>query len=143
VVLLGGAAAAATAGLPWYAVLTLPLLFAGGMTLLDTLDGLLINTAYGLAFYRPVRKIYYNITITGLSVAVASLVGTIEIAALLSSELHLHGWLGDAIASFNLNTAGYVVAGLFVVVWAVAVSVWRLGGLEHRWAPALDADGEA
>jgi high-affinity nickel-transport protein len=134
VLLLSGTAAAATQGLPWYAVLTLPLLFAGGMTLLDTADGLFMNTAYGWAFARPVRKVYYNLTITALSVAVAFVIGGIEIAGLLSSELHLHGWLGDSVASFDLNTVGYVIVGLFVVVWAVALVIWRLARLDTRWA---------
>jgi high-affinity nickel-transport protein len=136
VLLLAGTAAAATQGLPWYAVLTLPLLFAGGMTLFDSFDGFFMNTAYGWAFARPVRKVYYNLTITGLSVAVAFLIGGIEIIGLLSTELHLHGWLGDAMANFDLNTAGFMVVGLFVVVWVVAVSVWRFGRVEARWEAA-------
>jgi high-affinity nickel-transport protein len=136
VLLLAGTAAAATEGLPWYAVLALPLLFAGGMTLLDTADGLFMNTAYGWAFARPVRKLYYNITITAISVAVAFLIGGIEIAGLLSTQLHLHGRLGDAIASVNLDTAGYVVVVLFLAVWALAALVWRFARLETRWQPA-------
>lgn len=143
VLLLSGTAAAATDGLPWYAVLTLPLLFAGGMTLLDTADGLFMNTAYAWAFSRPVRKVYYNIAMTALSVAVAFLIGGIEIAGLLSSELHVHGWVFHAAASFDLNTAGYAVVGLFVVVWAAAILIWRLARLESRWQPALSIEGDA
>jgi high-affinity nickel-transport protein len=135
VVLLAGTVAAATQGLPWYAVLALPLLFAGGMTMLDTADGLLMNTAYGWAFARPVRKLYYNIAVTAVSVTVAFLVGGIEIAGLLSSKLHLHGWPWNAAASFNLNTAGYLIVGLFLAVWALAALVWRLARLETRWQP--------
>ncbi len=142
VVLLGGTAAAATAGLPWYAVLTLPFLFAGGMTLVDTLDGLFMNTAYAWAFDRPVRKIYYNIVITALSVAVAFLVGGVEIIGLLSNKLHLHGWLGDAMANFDLNKAGYMMVGLFVAVWTIAILVWRWGGVERRWSAALGTERE-
>jgi high-affinity nickel-transport protein len=142
VVLLGGTAAAATAGLPWYAVLTLPFLFAGGMTLVDTIDGLFMNTAYAWAFDRPVRKIYYNIVITALSVAVAFLVGGVEIIGLLSSRLHLHGWLGDAMANFDLNKAGYMMVGLFVAVWTIAILIWRWGGVERRWNAALGAERE-
>ena len=134
VLLLAGTAAAATQGLPWYAVLTLPMLFSGGLMLCDSLDGLFMNVAYGWAFSRPVRKVFYNITITALSVAVAFLVGSIEIVGLLSSKLHLHGWFGDYMASFDLNKAGYIVAGLFVVVWAGALSIWRFGKVEARWA---------
>jgi high-affinity nickel-transport protein len=136
VLLLAGTAAAVTEGLPWYAVLTLPLLFSGGMMLCDSIDGLFMNFAYGWAFARPVRKVYYNITITALSIGVAFLVGGIEIIGLLSNELHLHGWLGDYMASFDLNTAGYMVVGLFVLVWAVALTIWRFGRVEARWEAA-------
>ena len=140
VLLLAGTAAAATQGLPWYAVLTLPLLFAGGMTLLDTGDGLLMNSAYAWAFSRPVRKVYYNLTMTGLSVAVAFVIGGIEIAGLLSSELHLHGWLGDSIANVDLNTAGFAIVGVFLAVWLAAVSFWRLAGVESRWELATESE---
>jgi high-affinity nickel-transport protein len=136
VLLLGGTAAAVIQGLPWFAVLTLPLLFAGGMMLCDSVDGLFMNFAYGWAFARPVRKVYYNLTITALSVAVAFLVGGVEIVGLLSTELHLHGWLGDYMASFDLNTAGYLIVGLFVVVWTAAISIWRFGHVEQRWEAA-------
>jgi len=136
VLLLAGTAAAVTEGLPWYAVLTLPLLFSGGLMLCDSVDGLFMNFAYGWAFARPVRKVYYNITITALSIGVAFLVGGIEIIGLLSSELHLHGWLGDYMANFDLNTAGYMVVGLFVCVWAVALAIWRFGKVEARWTAA-------
>ncbi len=136
VLLLAGTAAAVTEGLPWYAVLTLPLLFSGGMMLCDSIDGLFMNFAYGWAFARPVRKVYYNLTITALSVAVAFLVGGIEIVGLISNELHLHGWLGDSLASVDLNTAGFIIVGLFVVVWALALSIWRFGRVEARWEAA-------
>jgi nickel/cobalt transporter (NiCoT) family protein len=146
VLLLAGTAAAATQGLPWYAVLTLPLLFAGGMTLWDSLDGLFMNFAYGWAFARPVRKLYYNLAITGLSIAVAFVIATIEIVGLLSTELHLHGWFGDYMAGFDINRAGFVIAGLFVVVWGVALAIWRFGKIEARWEAAAttgQARGEA
>ena len=136
VLLLGGTAAAVIQGLPWFAVLTLPLLFAGGMMLCDSIDGLFMNFAYGWAFARPVRKVYYNLTITALSVAVAFIVGGVEIIGLLANELHLHGWLGDYMASLDLNTVGFVIVGLFVVVWAVAISIWRFGHVEARWEAA-------
>ena len=136
VLLLAATAAAATQGLPWYAVLSLPLLFAGGMTLFDTIDGCFMNFAYGWAFARPVRKVYYNLVITGLSIAVAFLIGTIEIFGLLSAELHIQGGFWDFMANFNINHAGFAIAGLFVVVWAVALGYWKLGNLDRRWAPA-------
>ena len=135
VLLLAATAAAATQGLPWYAVLSLPLLFAGGMTLFDTLDGCFMNFAYGWAFARPVRKVYYNLVITGLSIAVAFLIGTIEVFGLLSDRLGLHGGFWDWIAGFDINTAGLVIAGLFVLVWLAAMAYWKLGRVEARWAP--------
>src|SRR6202043_1709443 len=91
VALLAATAGAATAGLPWYAVLSLPILFAAGMATLDTLDGSFMNFAYGWAFSKPVRKVYYNITITGLSVAVALFIGTIELVGLLTQKLGMTG----------------------------------------------------
>ena len=142
VLLLAGTAAAVTEGLPWYAVLTLPLLFSGGMMLCDSVDGLFMNFAYGWAFARPVRKVYYNITITALSIGVAFLVGGVEIVGLLSAKLHLHGWLGDYLANFNLNTAGYLVVGLFVLVWTVALMIWRFGRVEARWEAAAARSAE-
>ena len=134
VLLLAATAAAATEGLPWFAVLSLPLLFAGGMTLFDTIDGCFMNFAYGWAFARPVRKVYYNLIITGLSIAVALLIGTIEIFGLVSSELHGHGGFWDFMANFDINRAGFAIAGLFVLVWVVAIGYWRIGKVELRWA---------
>jgi high-affinity nickel-transport protein len=136
VLLLAATAAAATQGLPWYAVLALPLLFSGGMTLLDTADGCFMNFAYGWAFARPVRKVYYNLVITGLSVAVAVLIGTIEIAGVLASELHIRGGFWDVVSRFDINRAGFAIAALFAAVWAAAIAWWKLGRLDQRWAPA-------
>ncbi|HEY3873827.1 MAG TPA: HoxN/HupN/NixA family nickel/cobalt transporter [Actinocrinis sp.] len=143
VVLLAATAYAASSGLPFYAVLTLPLLFAGGMTLFDTLDGCFMNFAYGWAFAKPVRKVYYNIVITGLSIAAAFLVGTIEILGILTSELHLSGGFWDFAANFDINRAGFAIAGLFVITWIVAVAFWRLGRVEARWQQGLDTAGDA
>ena len=137
VLLLAATATAATAGLPWYAVLSLPLLFAGGLSIVDTVDGFFMNFAYGWAFARPVRKVYYNLVITGLSIAVALLVGTIEIAGVLSDRLDLHGGVWDVVAGFNINEAGYIVIALFVVVWLAAVTYWRMARLETRWAASV------
>jgi high-affinity nickel-transport protein len=133
VLLLAAISAAATTGLPWYAVLSLPLLFSGGMTLFDTLDGIFMNFAYGWAFARPVRKIYYNLVITGLSIGVALLIGTIEICGGVSTELHMRGPFWDFIANFNINRAGFAIAGLFVVVWVLAIAYWHYGKVEQRW----------
>ena len=139
VLLLAATAAAATQGLPWYAVLSLPLLFAGGMTLFDTTDGCFMNFAYGWAFARPVRKVYYNLVITGLSIAVAFFIGTIEIFGLLSAELHFHGGFWDFMANFDINKAGFGIAALFVVVWAAALGYWKIAKVETSWAAASRA----
>jgi high-affinity nickel-transport protein len=103
------------------------------MTLFDTLDGCFMNFAYGWAFARPVRKVYYNLVITGLSIAAAFLIGTVEILGVLTTELHLRGSLWDFLSSFDINKAGFTIAGLFVVIWAVALAVWRFGNIESRW----------
>jgi len=124
-------------------VLSLPLLFAGGMTLFDTADGCFMNFAYGWAFARPVRKVYYNLVITGLSIAVAFLIGTIEIFGLLSGELNIHGGFWDVMANFDINKAGFAIAGLFVVVWVVAVGYWRLAKVETRWTAGSPASRPA
>jgi nickel/cobalt transporter (NiCoT) family protein len=137
VVLLTATVYAATSGLPFYAVLALPLLFAGGMTLFDTLDGCFMNFAYGWAFARPVRKVYYNLVITGLSIAAAFLIGTVELLGIVTSELHLHGPFWDFMANFDINKAGFTIAGLFIVVWVCAVGVWRFGNIESRWDRAI------
>jgi high-affinity nickel-transport protein len=129
-VLAGGAAAG---GLPFSALVCLPILFAAGMSLLDTLDGAFMNFAYGWAFSRPIRKAFYNLAITGLSVAVALLIGTLELLSVLVDRLRLSGGVWDVVSSVDLNLVGYVIAGLFVATWAVALAVWRFGHIEERW----------
>ena len=140
--MLSGTAVAS--GLPFYAILSLPILFAAGMCLLDTIDGCFMNFAYGWAFARPIRKVYYNITITGLSVLVAFLIGTIEFLGLLPSELNWAAASGHFFENFNINTAGFAIVGIFVVTWVVALSIWHFGHVEERWdAAALQARGAA
>ncbi|HUC36181.1 MAG TPA: HoxN/HupN/NixA family nickel/cobalt transporter [Acidimicrobiales bacterium] len=133
VALLVVSGTAVASGLPFSAVLSLPILFAAGMSLFDTIDGCFMNFAYGWAFSRPVRKVYYNLVITGLSVAVAFVIGTIELLGLFGSELHLSGSFWSFMGGFDINTAGFVIVGVFVVTWAVALCVWRFGNIEARW----------
>jgi nickel/cobalt transporter (NiCoT) family protein len=133
----------AASGLPWYAILCLPVLFAAGMSLLDTIDGSFMNFAYGWAFSNPVRKIYYNITITGLSVLIALLIGTVELAGLLGQEFRLGGSFWTWVESLNLNTLGFFIVGLFVATWAIALFVWRAFRIEQRFpGPGLRRSGE-
>jgi len=134
VALLVLAGSGAAAGVPWYALLVLPLLFAAGMTLLDSLDGLFMHVAYDWAFASPVRRIYYNLVITGLSAVVALLVGSIELIGLLHTKAGLTDPFTGWVASVSLDDVGFVVVGLFVVVWAAAVAVWRWGRVEQRWS---------
>jgi high-affinity nickel-transport protein len=121
------------AGLPWWAVLSLPLFFAGGMSLLDTIDGSFMNFAYGWAFSKPVRKVYYNIIITGLSVGVALFVGGLELLQVLAGQLNLSGGFWNYVNDFSLNSAGYIIVAAFVVVWAVVLLLWKYGKIEERW----------
>lgn len=137
VALLVLAGTGAASGLPWYAILCLPVLFAAGMSLLDTIDGSFMNFAYGWAFSKPVRKVYYNLTITGLSVAVALIIGTAELLGLLADKAGLHGTFWDWISGLDLNTIGFVVVGLFFATWAVALAVWKLGRVEEKWTAGL------
>ncbi|WP_373864898.1 HoxN/HupN/NixA family nickel/cobalt transporter [Nocardia xishanensis] len=138
VALLVLAGTSAAVGLPWYAILCLPILFAAGMSLLDTIDGSFMNFAYGWAFAEPVRKVYYNITITALSVAVALLIGTAELLDLLAEQFGWTGGLWDWIAGLNLNLIGFLIVGLFVLTWAVALLTWRFGRIEEKWTAGLE-----
>jgi high-affinity nickel-transport protein len=133
-VLAGGAAAF---NLPFYSILVLPILFAAGMCLMDTIDGVFMNAAYGWAFAKPVRKVFYNITITAISVAVALVIGTIELVGVLADRLDITSGPLAAIAGIPLDYAGYAIVGLFFVSWAVALAVWRYGRIEEKWSAHL------
>ncbi len=141
IALLVLAGSSVAAGLPFWAVLSLPFLFAAGMSLLDTVDGSFMNFAYGWAFSNPVRKIYYNITITGLSVVVAFVIGTIEVLSVLQSEFGLTGGIWNYAARFNINSAGFFIVGLFVATWVLSLALWRFGRIEARWAVAIESSG--
>jgi high-affinity nickel-transport protein len=139
VALLVLAGSAVIAGLPFYAVISLPILFAAGMCLFDTLDGCFMNFAYDWAFAKPVRKIYYNLTITGLSVVIAMFIGTVELLGLVAQETGQKGPFWGTVERFNINRAGFVIVGLFVVTWLVALCVWHFGKIEHRWESQAEA----
>src|SRR6478752_4700563 len=142
IALLVLAGTAVAGGLPFYAILSLPILFAAGMSLFDTADGCFMNFAYDWAFAKPVRKVYYNLTITGLSVFVAVFIGAIELLGLLSQNAHLNGSFWSFLAGFNINTAGFVIVGVFVVTWIVALCIWHFGRIEQKWesGPAVTPD---
>ncbi len=139
VALLVLAGTGAAGGLPWYAVMVLPLLFASGMSLLDWLDGMFMSVAYDWAFLNPVRKVYYNISITGLSVAVAFLVGSIELVGVLHDNAGWSNSVTDWVSGINLNNVGFAIVGIFVLTWAIAIGYWRFGNVERRWSkPAVE-----
>lgn len=133
-VIAGGAAAT---GLPWYSILVLPVLFSAGMALFDSLDGSFMSYAYDWAFAKPVRKIYYNLVITGLSVAVALLIGGQEIVSIFVEKLEVESGVLAWIGNLDLGAVGYLVVGLFVLTWLVALAIWRFGKVEQRWGERL------
>jgi len=141
VALLVLAGTSAAAGLPWYAILCLPVLFTAGMCLLDTIDGSFMNFAYGWAFSNPVRKVYYNITVTGLSVAVALLIGSVELLGLLADEFGWSGSFWNWVGGISLNAIGFVIVGLFVLTWAVALAIWRYARIEEKWTVQAERVG--
>jgi nickel/cobalt transporter (NiCoT) family protein len=132
VALLALAAGVATDEVPFLAVISLPLLFAAGMSLMDTLDGVFMSHAYGWAFASPVRKVYYNLTVTSLSVLLALSVGAVELVQAAAAQLS-HG----SAALPGSGRAGYVVAGVFLLAWLVSAAVWRLRRIEERWSALL------
>jgi nickel/cobalt transporter (NiCoT) family protein len=141
VALLATTALLASQHIPWYAILCLPVLFTAGMTLMDTIDGLFMNLAYGWAFFNPVRKVYYNLAITGLSVAICFFIGAVEVLSLFPQEIkglnQTHGFWGF-MANFNVNTAGFVIVGMFIVTWLIALLIWRYGHIEKKWSARLE-----
>ena len=138
VALLVLAGSAVVSGLPFYAILSLPILFAAGMCLFDTADGCFMNFAYDWAFARPIRKVYYNLTITGLSVFVAFFIGTVEFLGLIGQEYRLGGGFWDFMGNFNINKAGFVIVGVFIVTWVAALTIWHFGKIEQKWEAAAE-----
>ena len=133
VALLATTALLASQEIAWYAILCLPILFTAGMTLMDTTEGLFMNVAYGWAFLNPVRKVYYNLAITGLSVAICFFIGGVEVLGLFPQDW---GFIGN----FNTNTAGFVIVGMFILTWLAALLVWRYGQIEERWTARLQPE---
>ena len=135
VALLVLAAGSAAFVLPWYAILVLPILFAAGMSLFDTADGVLMSRAYGWAFLKPVRKVFYNLAVTLLSVTVALVIGVLVLAGLVVERFDVDSGPLVWMASLDLGLVGFGMVGLFVVAWALALAVWRFGRIEERWTP--------
>jgi nickel/cobalt transporter (NiCoT) family protein len=134
VALLVLAAGSAAFVLPWYAILVLPVLFAAGMSLFDTADGVLMSKAYGWAFLKPIRKVFYNLAVTLLSVTVALVIGLLVLTGLIVERLGLDSGPLLWVASLDLGYVGFAIVGLFVLTWTVALAVWRYGRIEERWS---------
>jgi high-affinity nickel-transport protein len=125
--------AEASRGLSIAAILVFPALFAAGMTLIDTTDGVLMLGAYGWAFVKPIRKLYYNLTVTFVSVLVALLIGSVEALGLLADKLSLSGAFWDGVAAVNehFGTLGYAIIGLFVASWLASMAVYKVRGFDR------------
>jgi nickel/cobalt transporter (NiCoT) family protein len=136
--LLAIAAGVATHQVPFLAIVSLPLIFAAGMSLMDTADGAFMSQAYGWAFSNPVRKVYYNITVTSLSVAVALVIGMIELLQVTAAKLSLEGGFWSFLDSLDFGQIGYVVVGMFVATWAFSVIVWKTRRIEARWGSMIE-----
>ena len=132
VALLGISATQAAKGISIWSIMVFPALFAAGMSLIDTTDGVLMLGAYDWAFVKPIRKLYYNLTITSVSVIVAFLIGGIEALGLIGDQLGLSGWFWDGIGSLNdnFNNLGFIIIGVFIAAWAVSVIIYRYKGLD-------------
>jgi high-affinity nickel-transport protein len=136
--LLALAAGVATHHVPFLAIISLPIIFAAGMSLMDTVDGAFMSHAYGWAFSNPIRKVYYNITVTSLSVAVALIIGVVEMLQVIARRLSLDGAFWDALARLNFGNIGYAVVGLFVGTWALSLILWKTRRIETRWGSMLE-----
>jgi nickel/cobalt transporter (NiCoT) family protein len=132
--LLALAAGVATHHVPFLAVISLPLLFAAGMSLMDTADGAFMSQAYGWAFSNPVRKVYYNLTVTTLSVTVALLIGTVELLQVAAGQLALDGAFWRFLAGLDFGRLGFAIVALFVVTWALSIVLWKTRRIEERWS---------
>jgi nickel/cobalt transporter (NiCoT) family protein len=133
VALLALSAGAAASPLPVWGILALPMLFAAGMSLMDTADGIFMTTAYRWAFATPLRKIYYNLTVTGLSVVAALLIGLIELTQVFTQALGLSAGFWGWLQALDFGWIGYLLVGLFVVTWSLSYGAWRLLRIEERW----------
>jgi len=136
--LLAIAAGVATHHVPILAVISLPIIFAAGMSLMDTADGAFMSHAYGWAFSNPIRKIYYNITVTSLSVAVALLIGTVELLQVTATKLSLNGGFWALLQDLDLGQIGYLVVAIFVAAWALSLTVWKTRRIEARWGSMIE-----
>jgi len=130
--LLAISAGAAKTAISAFGILSLPILFAAGMSLMDTADGMFMSTAYRWAFTTPLRKLYYNVTVTSVSVVAALLIGTVELIQVLSDKLHLQSGFFQWINALDFGDLGYMLVALFILAWLISVSIWKYMKVEER-----------
>jgi high-affinity nickel-transport protein len=141
--LLGISAASAAKGMPIWEILLFPALFTAGMSLVDTTDSILMLGAYGWAFVKPIRKLYYNLTITLISVLVALIIGSIEALSIISDKLDLKGPFWDLIGSLsdNFGTIGYIIIGVFIASWIISTIIYKIKRYDDIEVVGVDAEG--
>jgi high-affinity nickel-transport protein len=130
--LLAISAGAAKSAITVFGILSLPILFAAGMSLMDTADGMFMSTAYRWAFTTPLRKLYYNVTVTAVSVIAALLIGSVELIQVLSDKLHLQSGFFQWVNALNFANLGYMLVVLFILAWVISVTIWKIMKVEER-----------
>lgn len=130
VALLGLAAVSGNSHVPVVAILTLPLVFAAGMSLVDTTDGVMMLGAYGWAYVKPIRKLYYNLNITLVSVLIAFAVGGVEVLSIVGDKLELHGGIWDWVGGLDFGLIGLAIIGIFVLSWGISTVIYRWKGYD-------------
>lgn len=126
IAVLATSATATAQGIPWIAVLSFPILFTAGMCLMDTLDGFFMSTAYQWVLTSPLKKVYYNLTITTVSILAAGVIGIIEVFQILAMELNLNSGFWEWLQNLDFGIMGFILVGIFVVVWAVSLICWKV-----------------
>lgn len=134
IALLAISAHAAQEAIPFIGVISLPLLFAAGMSLFDTADGMFMTKAYKWAFHTPIRKLYYNLTVTALAVVAALIIGVIELGQVLSEEFSMEGTFWTWLQEIDFGMLGFILVGMFVIAWIVSIAIWRGMKIEERWS---------
>ncbi|SFL98010.1 high-affinity nickel-transport protein [Pelosinus propionicus DSM 13327] len=130
VALMAISAGAAKSDIGITGIMALPILFAAGMSLFDTADGVIMTNAYKWAFNTPLRKVYYNLTMTSMSVIAALVIGTLELAQVISSKMELTGWGWKLVNSLDVGAVGYILVGLFVMIWIASYGIWKFNRIE-------------
>ena len=140
VALLAISAGAASQGIPFLAVVSLPVIFAAGMTLMDTTDGAFMAKAYAWAFSNPIRKVFYNLTITGLSVFVALFVGGVELLQIVAQVANLSGGFWSLVSGVSFANMGFFIVGAFVATWVIAFTVFKVRRVDERWSALMQQE---